>query len=197
MKRDEIAELLPFYVNGSLDDAERAAVDAALAEDAGLVAEAQALATLRATMQAETVDSPGAFGLARLMREIERETAPARPPMPVRSGVSGLWRIAAVLALVVIAGQALWTASRQPGPAVSLAGGETGPALVVAFAPGATEADLRALLLDLDLVIVDGPSALGLYRLVPASGSAEDLAAAAAALAAAADLVDSVEPEGE
>ena len=87
---------------------------------------------------------------------------------------------------------------RNPGHSVvKLLGPCAGPALVVAFAPGATEADLRALLLDLDLVIVDGLSALGLYRLVPASGSAEDLAAAAAALAAAADLVDSVEPEGE
>ncbi|MEM1307556.1 MAG: hypothetical protein AAGG99_08530, partial [Pseudomonadota bacterium] len=42
---------------------------------------------------------------------------------------------------------------------------DTSLTLRVAFAGSATEADIRALLLDLNLVIIDGPSAIGLYTL--------------------------------
>lgn len=179
MTRDEIGALLPFYVNGTLDGAERAAVAAALETDPGLRAEAEALAAIRATMQAEPVQSPGAFGLARLMREIDREAAP--PPV-VRAGVSGLWRIAAVLALALAVGQVAWIGLREGPPAVTLAG-DGGGGLLVAFAPGTTEAALRALLLDLDLTIVEGPTALGLYRLNPADPDADTAALRASLLA--------------
>lgn len=167
MTRDEIEALLPFHVNGTLEGDERAEVEAAIAADPGLAAEVAALSAVRATLRAEPVQGPGEFGLARLMREIDRETA-----APAPTGVSGLWRIAAVLALTLALGQLAWTVSRDAPPAVTLAGGEA-EGLLVAFAPGTTEAELRALLLDLDLLIVEGPSALGLYRVVPADPEAD------------------------
>lgn len=186
MTRDEIEALLPFYANGTLAGAERAAVEAALAEDAGLRGDLAALRAVRETMQAEPVQSPGEFGLARLMREIDRDSAAAPPPAQGR-GVSGLWRVAAVLALALALGQLVWS-GLQPapgeGPAVTLAGGE-GPGFLLGFAPGTTEAALRELLLDLDLVIVDGPTAVGFYRVVPGDPDTADLAALRAALAAA------------
>lgn len=189
MTRDEIEALLPFHVNGTLQGAERAEVEAAIAADPDLAAEVAALAAVRATLRAEPVQGPGEFGLARLMREIEREAA-----TPVRPGVSNLWRVAAVLALTLALGQAVWTVSREAPPAVTLAGGAA-EGVLVAFAPGTTEAELRALLLDLDLVIVEGPSALGFYRLVPADPEA-DPAAFRAALEAA-PIVESLADAGD
>lgn len=197
MTRDEIGALLPFYANGTLDGAERAAVEAALAEDAGLRAELAALRAIRETMQAEPVQAPGEFGLARLLREIERDraAAPVSSPAPAAGrGVSGLWRVAAVLALALALGQLVWS-GLQPapgeGPAVTLAGGE-GPGFLLGFAPGATEAELRELLLDLDLVIIDGPTAVGFYRVVPGDPEAADMAALRAALAAS-PIVESLD----
>ena len=193
MTREEIGALLPFYANGTLEGAERAAVEAALAEDAGLLAELTALRAIRDTMQAEPVQAPGELGLARLMREIDRDRA-AAPAAAAVQGVSGLWRVAAVLALTLALGQLVWF-GLQPGPgdgpAVTLAGGE-GPGFLLAFAPGVTEAELRDLLLDLDLVIVDGPTAVGFYRVVPGDPDTADMAALRGALAAS-PIVESLD----
>lgn len=192
MTRDDIGALLPFYVNGTLEGAERAEVAAAVAADPDLQAEVAALAAVRDTLRAETVQAPGDFGLARLMREIDQEAAAA--PRPVAGpGVSGLWRIAAVLALALALGQLGWIVARDSGPAVTLAG--DGGGLLVAFAPGTTEAEMRDLLLDLDLVIIDGPTAIGLYRLVPGDPDA-DAAALRAALQAA-PIVESLTDAGD
>ena len=64
-------------------------------------------------------------------------------------------------------------------------------ALVVGFAPDATEERIRSLLVGQDLEIVAGPSALGLYRLDVRDGG--DLTAVTAALRAATAIVESVE----
>lgn len=189
MTRDEIEALLPFHVNGTLDGAERGEVEAAIAADPDLAAQVAALTAVRATLRAEPVQGPGEFGLARLMREIDRETA-----TPAPTGVSGLWRIAAVVALTLALGQLAWTVTREAPPAVTLAGGEA-EGLLVAFAPGTTEAELRALLLDLDLLIVEGPSALGFYRVVPADPEANPEALRAALEAA--PIVESLTDAGD
>lgn len=178
MTRDEISALLPFHANGSLTGDEAAALEAALAGDAGLREELAALRVMRATLQAEPLQSPGEFGLARLMRAVEAE-----PRAPARNN---LWRIAAALALAAFLGQSLYLWQRPGGPVVTLAGGET-EGLTVAFAPDAPEAGIRELLLAQGLQVVGGPSALGLWVLTGA-----DLEAAAAALAAS-PLVESVE----
>ena len=68
MTTAQIHELLAFRANGTLEGEDLATVEAALAADADLRAELAALTAIRATMQAEEVQSPGDFGLARLMR---------------------------------------------------------------------------------------------------------------------------------
>lgn len=184
-ERDEISALLVFVANGTLAGAERARVEAAVAADPGLQEELNTLRAIRATMQEEALpQSPGAFGQARLLRDIRREAKPR----------NWLWQgaAAAAVALLVVQTAFVW---RDDG--LRLAGGETelasGPVLTVAFSGTATEADIRALLLELDLSIVSGPSAIGLYRL-----AARDEAGRAAALerlTAEAGIVDSVEAE--
>lgn len=201
--RDQIEELLVLHVNGTATPEETAEIDAWLARDPVLRAERAALAQMRETMQSAPLQSPGEFGLARLMRDIEREES-ARPaastaantdtaPRRLLSGPR-LWQVAAVVALALFAGQTAWML-RDTGPRYELVGAAEGPVAVVAFTPDASEAAIRALLLDLELEIVAGPSALGLYRLQAASPEA--LPAALDALRAAVAVVESAEAADE
>lgn len=208
LSRQEIEELLVLHVNGTTTPEENAEIEAWLARDPLLAAERAALAQMRATMQDEPMQSPGEFGLARLMRDIEREerARPAVEPPAANTDTAPrrllagprLWQVAAVLALALFAGQTAWML-RDGGPRYELVGaGEdqaTGPLLIVAFAPEASEAAIRALLLDLDLEIAAGPSALGLYRL--RAPSSEALPAALEGLRAAEGIVESAEAVDE
>jgi len=184
MTYQNIHELLPFRANGTLEGADLAAVDAALAEDAALRAELAALSAIRDTMQAEEVQSPADFGLARLMRDVDAEIRVATPaPAAANDNVVPLmrlriWQVAAAVVLAVGLGfnlsqfgpgSAPMNSAEAPmaDPAgFSLAsGGEAAADFTVVFAPDATEAEIRALLLNSGLEIVAGPSALGLYGL--------------------------------
>ena len=182
--RDDIEALLPFYANGTLEGADRAAVEAALETDAELRADLAALQAIRQTMQTEEVASPGDFGLARLMRDVEAETPVTAPPAAANDNVVPvtrlrLWQTAAAVILAVGLGVNL-----LPGPGdapetgrsiatdeaptteegFSLASGGA-PDFTIAFAPDAREAEIRALLLQAGVEITQGPSALGLYGL--------------------------------
>lgn len=185
-ERDEIQALLVFLANGTLEGAERARVEAAVAADPALQAELAVLREIRGRMHEEAApQSPGDFGHARLMRDLDREVRTQRP--------NRLWQgvAAAAVALMV-----LQFALTRSGDDVRLADGgvetQAGPVMTVAFAGTATEAEIRALLIELDLSIVSGPSALGLYRV-----AARDEAARMAALTrlGASDLVESAEAE--
>jgi hypothetical protein len=198
-----VSELLPFHVNGTLTGDERAMVERTLGRDADLRAEARSLAALREAMQAEVAGdagrSPGAFGKARLMRDIDRIEAarlvtatgsaqPRRAAAPVRSMLAA----AAVAGLFAFA--VGWFTASDTAPYTLASGGEVaavqGPVLTLAFRPDATEAQIAALLRDNRLGIVAGPSAIGLYRVEVPAGT--DLAGLAARLRAADSVIESV-----
>ncbi len=197
--REEIEQELAFLVNGTLSEAEAAEIEEFLSEDAQMTAERDALAAIRAGMQAEDIRSPGEFGLARLLRDAGRETAaPVQDTTKVVALRSRTWRWQAAAAVAVLALLTQTFLPRDAGVPASgggggyvLAGAAEPGALVVGFAPGATEERIREVLLSADLEIVAGPSALGLYRLDVLEGG--DLSTAAAALQAAGDIVESVE----
>lgn len=199
MTYQELNELLPFRANGTLEGAELAAVDAALAEDAGLRADLAALTAIRATMQAEEAASPGDFGLARLMRDVDAETRVAAPVAANDNVVPlsrlRIWQVAAAVVLAVGLGFNLPqfgagtapTDSAEPA-GFTLASGGSAADFTVVFAPDATEAEMRALLLETGLEIVSGPSALGIYGLGLIDAETSD--AAFAALTASAIVED-------
>jgi hypothetical protein len=141
------------------------------------------------------------------MRDAGRDQAAGGGAPPQATRRPWLWQAVAAVAVAGFLGQTFWTqilASRPgvPGgfqmagaPAVAppapppAAIAAPGGVLSVAFAPDATEAAIRALLLEQGLEIVAGPSALGLYVL-----RADDPEAARAALLAATGLVESADP---
>ncbi len=192
MTRNDFETLLTFKANGTLDGDELAQLDAALTEDADLRADLAALEAIRETMQAEEVASPGEFGLARLMRDVEAE-GPRFAPEPAAANDNvvplsrlRIWQVAAAVILAVGVAfnipQLSGPSSMEADPAgFSLASGEEAATVdfTVTFAPDATEAEIRALLLEVDAEIVSGPSALGFYGVALLGSSADDDARAA------------------
>lgn len=189
-KKDEVEALLPFLANDTLTGEERAEVEAAVAADADLAVQLRALRRIRKEVKAEPLDwSPGEMGLARLMRDIEAEAPVEAAPLVLDTPVAAndnrrarVWQIAAAVALAAFAAQSVFVWSGATGPDMELASGGSGPIgdgrLRVGFQGTATEADIRALLLAQDLVIIDGPSALGLYTLAVDEAATDDAIAA-------------------
>ncbi len=206
MTRDEIQSLLPFLANESLTGDERSAIEQGLAEDAELQTELETLRAIRSTMQAQEEYSPGEVGLARLMRAVDSEAAapsPAANVAPKRTAnlvqKPWLWQSAAAVLLAVLVGQTLFqmpATETAQSDGYSLASGDLpadiddGPRLIIGFAPGTTEADLRALLLDAGIQIAGGPDEQGLYQVTPADGASVD---SASAILVASDLIEILE----
>ena len=188
MTKQDIEELLPFYVNGTLSESENRRVEELLATHEDLRAEVETLRAIRAEMKANDPQSPGEFGLARLMRDIKSE---AQPPRPDRTWI---WQVAAAVAIALFVGQNILTFGTSD-PGIELAGDGGSHIITVGFAPEATEASIRGLLLELDLEITAGPSALGLYELSTLGD--DDPATLVERLEGASGVVDIVDWEGE
>lgn len=207
MNRDEALMLLPFAANGSLTRAEARAVEAWLEADADLRGEAAFLDRLRGMMQATPLPQTGAeFGLARLLKALPPQDQPNPAASPRRRIMAWpAWAAPALAASVAALVSMLGTAALigRPGdapfdapaeaPVYEQASGDATdlPVLTVSFRPDAALADVAALLQANDLLIVDGPGALGLYRLELPPGA--DALAMAEVLRAADTLVLSVD----
>lgn len=108
------------------------------------------------------------------------------------------WRnlaVAACLTLVLLGGISL--NDRYAGnDAMQLSGGGTDGTLQVTFKPQVKEETIRILLLEYDLTIKSGPSALGVYQLTFASGTSEKtLKVAAEELRRRSDVIDTAAAE--
>ncbi len=203
-ERRAIEDLLPFYLNGSLDEEERDRVERALDEDPSLQTELDFLVkwrrTVKDTAQDQGVGEMGERRLLRSIREAEREVRPPAPAAEVTS-LSRFLRPALALAagLALVAQTAtIWNLQDEldrRGDLQTLSGGAV---FKVQFDPDAREADLRAFLLDRGLVIVEGPTALGFYELeaTQEDPAEEDLADLLEALQGAPDLFDYAERQG-
>lgn len=156
-ERRAVEKLMPFLVNGTLDEEDRARVSVALEEDEGLRGEVIFLEALREGLREATeVPQAGELGLARLRRSLRQE----RRRSLVRRTLRPALALAAGLILIFQAVVLL-----QPSDDGARLAGAARADLQVSFVAKATEAEIRALLHRVDARIVDGPSAAGLYRL--------------------------------
>lgn len=164
--------LLSWYVNRTLDRAERDRVEHHLATCARCRDEVLFLEGLHAHVQSEQVTPPTELGLKRLLRDVKAER---------KRGASLWWQRAAAAAIVVVVIQAGLLANlyRQPPDTFRpLGDASTEAVLQVRFSPEATEARIRAVLQESGAVFVDGPSASGVYRLRLTTEPASDEAMA-------------------
>ena len=183
-----VAELVPWYVNGTLEGRDRDAVTAHLPGCPACREEVARCQTLAAAVQSavDAAGAPGPGGLERVLASIELLEAKGarrtgwrgrwragvewvgdlfeRTPGPVR------WGLAAQAALLVlVVGLTAWPGVWSPrAPYRTLADdGEQRvgqEALIhVVFTEDITERELRTLLRRVEGRIVDGPSAVGLY----------------------------------
>jgi hypothetical protein len=203
MNMQDARDLLPWYAAGTLDAKESAALAAVLAESAELRGELRELEALQKGVAAPRADEP-AFRTSLIAGawqrieayEAERRAARGSSLSEALEGVvakirrawvalpgTAHWALATqAVVIVVLAGALVLSLDRDhafstlSGPTATTAG--HGPRLTVAFAPTATEAEIRALLQDLDAQVISGPSNEQLYTLQLADSS--DAAADAA-----------------
>jgi anti-sigma factor RsiW len=152
-------ELLAWYVNGTLDGSERAAVERHLRDCARCRDEAAFLDALRrGVKEIGRADEPGDLGRKRLLRDVRAQ-----------QGTRGTWwrpALAAAAAIIIVQGVLLvnfWPHQASIG----LLGGPKDKGLIVQiqFQPDAAEARIRALLQETGATLIDGPGALGIYRI--------------------------------
>ena len=160
-------ELLPWLVNHTLSESERREVDDHVQNCARCQKEVAFLQSMRAHAKETPIQSPGEFGLNRLLKEVEKDKNKVEQlqsrqrPFRWRTSVA----IAASLIIFVQAGLLIdaWFLSK---PMVPLSGPqEQGVVLQVSFAPTATEADIRRSVGTINGTFIGGPGQLGVYRI--------------------------------
>ncbi|MBL1321193.1 MAG: hypothetical protein COA63_009065 [Methylophaga sp.] len=193
----EIESLLPYYVNGSLTEDEIKRVERTLAENENLQQELVFLQKLQIQVQQQKQqNSPGEFGLKRLQRRLkEQQTIDNNSQQQkILSSTKNRWQFAAMAACLMLVVQTV--NNIETGNTYQAAGGTAvtqykGKIVSVTFSPAATEQQIRNLFLETNVFIVDGPSALGIYRLVIVDGSDTTIEK----LASQADLIESIQEE--
>lgn len=171
-----VQSLLPWYVNGRLEDAERAAVDAHLAGcprcRADLVAERRLHVSLAAAAPTPPSPPPG----SRLARALE-SLAPASLPARWR-WLLGLQSALLVAALAVAAVQWLHARDEAAAPfhAMGPAPAAAAANAVVMFKPETTEAQIRQALAACGGRFAGGPTATRAYLLALPVADAATLA---------------------
>jgi len=169
----EAEELLPWYANGQLDEADRAIVDAHLSSCA--YCRQQLAIECRLIEEFQAIEPKIESGWTRLRGRIVSDSpVPTfKPPRPTR--LAEAWAFltrpavatlaAAQLAFFIVAGSALLGLSR---PAYHVLGSPPPAAagnVIIMFRADATEQDIRDVLKSTGATIVDGPTPANAYVL--------------------------------
>jgi anti-sigma-K factor RskA len=184
-RRDEFEALLPFYLNGTLDGADLAAIEEWLATDpSARAALEEAEAEFSGAAAANDAIRPPADALNRFSRSLDAEAGPVRAAAP--SALSRLWSqfmaipagvawaaAAAAVALVLV--QAVTEPGGRGGP-VEIAGTEAAdmPFALVTFKVDARIADVAAFLSEHRATIMSGPAPGGVFKIgIPVETTAD------------------------
>ncbi len=160
-----IIELLPWYINNTLDEDENRMVAEALEKDDDLKKEYELLKSISTAMKTDEIQTPGEIGLARLKRSMKTSTQSSHLTEQ-KNSTATRWKFAAIAASLLLIVQVSFTLNQtseqeyyQPlGSEKKLQ-----DTIVVTFSPTATEQQIREILLASHAQIVDGPSAAGIY----------------------------------
>lgn len=179
------------YIQDRLSPDARQAFEQSMAADPALASEVDVLlAARRLSAQSDTEALPS-DGWHRLSASIDAEDQP--PANENRAPWATLAKAASIAALSIGIWQfAIYPRISAPPPDTFTPASQslTAPALQVIFTPEARTADVSELIYEIGGTIVDGPGAIGLYRI--AFEDQTSRAAAQTALAQRPDLVSSV-----
>ena len=198
-EQTEIELLLPFYVNGTLDDAENKLVEEAITDNKDLRQELVFLQSLQSQVQQHQGQehSPGELGLKRLQKILKAQQTTDKniQKQALISTGKNRWQFAAMAACLMLVVQTV--SNIKPDSNIYIAaGGNTlvqheGEIISITFSPDASEQQIRRLFLESNIFIVDGPSALGVYRL----SISTNIESTISTLQARTDLIESVQQE--
>lgn len=187
MKPEELTSDLASYINGTLDEDQRALLKARIESDPSVKAEYDFLVALRNGVRTCMQPVPADLGLERVLKRIRDKGRQAQPIVPHTPQPVSAWErftswlfqpsLSYALAASVFLAQLgvigllvnqsapeyseLRTQSSAPAP--------VGPFIRVSLKPEAKEEDIRFLLIAVGASIVGGPTQLGDYYLfVPA-----------------------------
>jgi hypothetical protein len=157
-------DLLPWYANGSLAQADMKQVANHLAQCDQCIRELRFLQGLHEQVrQVEAVHAPGEFGLRRLQRDI-------RLGDTVRSSNKARrwqWLAAAAMLVILVQAGVIFNLQQQQTDLYTPSGASHGEGVVlqVQFTQQVSAARIQQVLQSVDASIISGPSAIGLYRL--------------------------------
>lgn len=174
MKPDKNSELLlPWLHNDTLDGEEKAlAIEYERNLQEAGAAEKKFDELIEAVIKKQGVDSPGEFGWFRLQRDMEMLEK-------VKSGSSktGRWfkpAMAAAIFVIFFQGGFILNRLNEPVTYAPLGQQQEFPVVLqLEFQPTATAESIRILLTKVDGRVIDGPGAVGIYR-VSLNLSAQD-----------------------
>lgn len=187
----ELRQLLPWYVNGTLDAATQRDIDSLINRSPLMRSEVTWLQHLRDQIQNlpdEAKQRSSSAGLDTLLARVRAEQSGKVTPLPVRNRLN-VWlasprkfSVSAGLAAAVVLTQAAMIGallSRPPAESLTPLSVPSAAStlLQMTFKPQATEIQIRALLTSVQGDLVAGPGALGVYIVrVPDGQSAAALA---------------------
>ena len=168
---DEVQELLPWFVNGTLasDAVER--VEAHISECAECRSDVDAERRLARGIASLPLDSDS--GWEAMERRLAPDSAPAiRPPsgmwrkrVPLGWAVASPFAAAAAVALVFVNASPVRPVQQQEYRALASADMTQSANLVVQFAPDTRARDIQSTLVAVNARLVDGPTDTGAYML--------------------------------
>lgn len=161
---NETELLLPWLHNGSLDGREEELARELEDSQEGFgVAEKQFDDALRSILKQQAVYSPGEFGWHRLQQDISK--LPVEKPRAAKSTKWYKPAMAAAIFLIIIQGGFIMYTLQEPVTYTQLGQQRTySVVLQIEFQPDATEERIRSLLSMVDGRLIDGPGAIGIYR---------------------------------
>ncbi len=181
---EKFSELLPWYVNGTLNAEDRAWVESYLKEHPAARAELEWYRSLKSKIQDSVPQVPATVGLAKTMLLIRGD----RPTLAERiSAFFGDFALRPAMALgmfAVLAVQSgvIFNMMQQADEdemqirALKAVQVEEGPLLKVNFAPEAKEADIRFALVAVQGTLAGGPGQLGDYYIRVPAGKEQEYA---------------------
>jgi hypothetical protein len=176
------SEVLPWYVNGSLNPVENARVEHHVAQCAACRAELACQQELMAAVQSDPADSPVQGPLARMHARLTEHEGRSPPrghwlfdqwnlsPVAMRTAFAAQWVL--LLALVLFAGFQQ-TSSPYRTLSAAPAAAAAGARLTVLFDDATTQAELRDALQRVHARVVDGPNSVGALSVQVASKDVE------------------------
>jgi hypothetical protein len=173
-----IDELLPWYVNGTLNAEDRAWVENYLRENPQAQSELEWYRSLSQRMQQNAPVVPATIGLGRALTLIRGDRPTIAERLTAFFGFANLRPALALAGLAIIAvqgGVILQMHNANEDDASELRSlkatvAKEGPMLKINFAPDAKEADIRHLLMSVQGRLAGGPGQLGDYFVIVPAG---------------------------